>query len=75
MSMRSFCSGDLLVRGAPNPQTKNPGFREFDSSKCFISGGGIPRSIGNSPESLSQAVLAGTIVVGRLGVEDPKTKL
>ena len=43
-------------------------FRGFDSSIMLRLKGGIPRPIGNIPESLSQAVLAGIILVGRLGV-------
>ena len=30
--------------------------------------GGVPRPIGNFPESLSQAILVGVMLVGRLGV-------
>ena len=40
-------------------------FRGFDSSRILILRGGIPRPIGNS-ESLSQEILAGIILVGRL---------
>ena len=43
-------------------------FRGFDSSIIFILRGGIPRPIGDSPESLSQAILVGVMLVGRLGV-------
>ena len=43
-------------------------FRGFDSSIILDLRGGIPRPIGNFPESLSQAILAGIILVGRLGV-------
>ena len=34
----------------------------------LIQRGGIPRPIGNSPESLSQAISVGIMSVGRLGV-------
>ena len=44
-------------------------FRGFDSSIILILKGGIPRPIGNFPESLSQAILVGTMLVGRLGVQ------
>ena len=40
-------------------------FRGFDSSRIVISRGGIPRSIGNLPESSSQRILVGIILVGR----------
>ena len=43
-------------------------FRGFDSSIVLILRGGIPRPIGDSPESSSQAMLVGTMLVGRLGV-------
>ena len=43
-------------------------FRGFDSSVIIILRGGIPRPIGDFPESLSQAMLVGTVLVGRLGV-------
>ena len=43
-------------------------FRGFDSSRVLNLRGGILRSIGDFPESLSQRILAGIILVGRLGV-------
>ena len=43
-------------------------FRGFDSSIIFILGGGILMSIGDFPESLSQAILVGVTLVGGLGV-------
>ena len=43
-------------------------FGGFDSSTMLISRGGILISIGHFPESLSQAMLVGTMLVGRLGV-------
>ena len=43
-------------------------FRGFDSSRLLILRVGILMSIGNFPESLSQAMLVGTMSVGRLGV-------
>ena len=52
----------------PNPPTNIVGFRGFDSSMMLIERGGIPRPIGDFPESLSQAMLLGTMLVGRLGV-------
>ena len=43
-------------------------FRDFDSSIILILRAGIIMSIGNFPESLSQAILVGIILVGRLCV-------
>ena len=43
-------------------------FRGFDSSIILILRGEIPRPIGNFPESLTQAMLVGVMLVGRLGV-------
>ena len=51
-----------------NLPTKILDFRGFDSNILLILRGGILTSIGNFPESLSQAILAGMILVGRLGV-------
>ena len=39
--------------------------RVFDSSIILCLRGGIPRPMGNSPESLSQAILVGIIHVSR----------
>ena len=43
-------------------------FRGFDSIIILILRGGILMSIGNFPESSSQAILVGIMLVGRLGV-------
>ena len=51
-----------------NLPTKILDFRGFDSGIIFILRGGIPRPIGDFPESLSQAILVGIMLVGRLGV-------
>ena len=51
-----------------NLLTKILDFRGFGSSRILIQRGGILMSIGNFPETLSQAILAGIILVGRLGV-------
>ena len=48
--------------------TKLLDFRGFDSNIILILRGGILMSIGDFPESLSQAILAGILLVGRLGV-------
>ena len=44
-------------------------FRGFDSSIILILRGGLPRPIGDFPESSSQAMLVGTMLVGKLGVQ------
>ena len=59
---------DAATATAPNPPTNIVEFEGLDSSIILILRGGIPRSIGNFPESLSQAMLVGTMLVGRLGV-------
>ena len=61
-------------RLTPNLPTNIVDFRGFDSSIILIQRGGIlPESliymsIGNFPESLSQAMLVGVMLVGGLGV-------
>ena len=60
------CSAAHVV--TPNPPTNIVDVRGFDSSIILISRGGILMFIGNLPESLSQAMLVGTMLVGRLGV-------
>ena len=52
----------------PNPPTNIVDFSGFDSSIMLIYRGRIPRHIGNFPEDLTQAMLVGTMLVGRLGV-------
>ena len=61
-------SEPTLRRATPNLPTNIVGFREFDSSTILIYRGGIPRHLGDFPESLSPAMLLGTMLVGRLGV-------
>ena len=51
-----------------NFRTKILYFRGFDSSMIWMFSGGILMSIGNFPEVLSQGILVGIILVGRLGV-------
>ena len=50
-----------------NLRTKILDSRGSDSGRILILRGGILMSTGNSPESLNQAILAGRILVGRLG--------
>ena len=52
---------------AANLRTRTLDFRGFDSGRILILRGGIPRPVGNFPERLSQAILVGMILVGRLG--------
>ena len=58
-----------LKHATANPRTNIMDFRGFDSIISLISlRGGILMPIGNFPEDLSQAILAGIMLVGRLGV-------
>ena len=50
-----------------NLRTKILDFRGFDSSVILFLRCGILMSIGDPPESLSQAILVGIMLVGRLG--------
>ena len=59
--------GTLYSR-SPNVGTNIVDFGGFDSSVILILRGGILMSVGDSPESLSQAMSAGIMLVGRLGV-------
>ena len=52
----------------PNLPTNIVDFRGFDSSIILILMGGILRPIEDFPETLSQALLVGIMLVGRLGV-------
>ena len=60
---------NCIPTGTPNLPTNIVDFREFDSSIILNSRGGIPRPVGDFPESLSPAMLVGTVLVGRLGVD------
>ena len=51
-----------------NIRTNIMDFRGFDSSRILKLRGGIPRAIGDFPESLSQAILVGIMLVGRFSV-------
>ena len=51
-----------------NLRTNIMDFRGIDSSIILIVRGRILMSIGDFPESLSQAILVGIMLVGRLGV-------
>ena len=60
--------GCLYPSTTPNPPTNIVGFRGFDSIIMLFLRGGIPWPIGDFPETLSQAMLVGVMLVGRLGV-------
>ena len=53
----------------PNPPTNIVDFRRFGSSIILVDRGGIPRPIGDFPETLNQAMLVGTLLVGGLGIK------
>ena len=57
------------ARYTPNLPTNIMDFRGFDSSIILILRGGVLMSIGDFPESLSQAMLVGIMLVGRLSVQ------
>ena len=56
------------VSGAANFPTNIMDFRGFDSSIMLSLRSGIPRPTGDSPESLTQAMFVGAMLVGGLGV-------
>ena len=74
--MNQLFAASIGARGGtactPNLPTNIADFRGFDSSKISIYRGGIPRPMprpmGDFPESLSRAMLVGTMLVGGLGV-------
>ena len=73
------CSGSELGglrepagRSPANLRTKILDFGGFDSSRILILRGGIPRPKGNCLESLSQGILVGIILVGRLGAQEQR---
>ena len=55
-----------LVNAAANLRTEILDFRGFDSSRILISRGGIVMSVETLQEMLSQRIVVGTILVGRL---------
>ena len=55
----------------PSPPTKSFDFRGLDSSRLLILKGGsshVLKIVGSFPESLSQGLLVGKLLVGGLGV-------
>ena len=68
--------GQRQKMGVENLRTKILDSRGFVSSRILILRGGILRSIGNFPESFSQAILVGRFLVWRLGgIENPRPSL
>ena len=70
------CFGDctrcrlvLFCTATPNLPTNIVDFRAFDSSTILTLRGGVLMSIRDFPESLTQAMLLGIVLVGRLGVQ------
>ena len=57
-----------ITRHTVNLPTNIADFRGFNSSMILMLRGGILMSIGNSPESLSQAMLVGIMLVGGFGI-------
>ena len=72
-NMNNYIINRLVWDSDPGPQRgsfRQPsrrivGFRGFDSSTILIQRGGIIMSIGDFPESLSQAMLVGIMLAGR----------
>ena len=68
-----LCTSDAWARCPPftscaDLPTNILDVRGFGSGIILILRGGLPTSIGDLPESLSRAILAGIILVGKLGV-------
>ena len=70
MGFLACCLATLLAgcMATANLRTNVMDFRGFESSIILILRGDIPRPIGNFPQSLSQAMLVGIMLVGRSGV-------
>ena len=61
-----ICTQRCLLRPISVPKILDVG--GFDSSSILNLGDEILMSIGNSPESLSQRILVGILLEGRLGI-------
>ena len=71
----SECFARSLARApTANLRTKILDFRGFDSSRISISMGGIHVSTGDIPKVLSQRILVGIILVGRVAVDREQGK-
>ena len=57
-----------MMHATANPRTNIIDFRGFDSNIILNLRGELFRPIGDFPESASQAMLVGIMLVGRLGV-------
>ena len=66
---REYCRSRVPLLNPIITSTKILDFGGFDSSTISKLRGGIPRPVGKFPESLRQAILAGIILLGRLGVD------
>ena len=64
----SFQINSIMNSNMPNLPNKIVGFKGFGSSIILIQRGGILRFIGDFLESLTQAILVRTMLVGGLGV-------
>ena len=58
----------IIAAVAANPRANIVDFGGFDSGIILILRGGIPRHIGDFLEVLTQAMLVGVMLVGRLGI-------
>jgi hypothetical protein len=71
MGAKLPCTADLSAgkfSATANLRTKILDFEGFDSSRILTSRGEILMFMGNCPQGLGEQVLAGIILVGRLGV-------
>ena len=68
LCMLPCTSQQTLGATTPSLPTNIVGFRGFDSSITLCLTGDISRLVGDFPESLSQAMWLGVMLVGRLGV-------
>ena len=67
--------GSSQKSSTANLRTNIMDFRGFDSSAIINFRGELPRHVGVFPEIMSQAILAGIILVGRLGVLTPPLRI
>ena len=65
---RPWATAAAVPTRTPRLPTNIVDFGGVDSSVILILRGGIPRPIGDFPESLTQAMLVGVMLVGGLGV-------
>ena len=65
----------MFIDPTPDLPTNIVDFGRFDSSMILILRGGILMSKGDFLESLSQAMLVGIMLVGRLGVHGTRDQV